>query len=59
METPKRLYRSRSKRMIAGICGGLSDYLGLDVTLLRILAVIIPGVNLITYLILAVLMPEE
>ena len=59
MDTSKKLYRSRTKRVFAGVCGGLSDYLGIDVTLLRILAIIIPGVNLVTYLILAVIMPEE
>jgi len=45
--------------MIAGVCGGLADYIGMDVTFLRILAVVIPGINLITYLILAILIPEE
>ena len=59
MDTPKRLYRSRTSRMIAGVCGGLADYIGMDVTFLRILAVVIPGINLITYLILAILIPEE
>jgi len=59
MDTSKRLYRSRTKRVFAGVCGGLADYLGMDVTLLRILAVIIPGINLVTYIILAVIMPEE
>lgn len=59
MDTPKRLYRSRTKRMIAGVCGGLADFIGMDVTLLRILAVVIPGINWITYLILAIIIPEE
>jgi len=59
MDTQKRLYRSRTNRMIAGVCGGLADYIGMDVTLLRILAVVIPGINLITYLILAIIIPEE
>ena len=59
METPKRLYRSRTNRLISGVCGGLADYIGIDVTILRILAVVIPGINLITYLILAIIIPEE
>jgi phage shock protein PspC (stress-responsive transcriptional regulator) len=37
----KKLYRSRSKKMIGGVLGGLSDYIQIDVTLLRILFVIL------------------
>ena len=59
MNSSKRLCRSRSNRMLAGVCGGLAEYFGLDVTLIRILVVIIPGINLVTYLIAAILMPEE
>ena len=32
----KRLYRSRSDIMIAGVCGGLADYFGIDPTLVRV-----------------------
>ncbi|MBS1250949.1 MAG: hypothetical protein MAG431_02548 [Chloroflexi bacterium] len=35
----KRLYRSRHDRMIAGVCGGLGEYLGIDPTLVRLLFV--------------------
>ncbi|WP_217588558.1 PspC domain-containing protein [Lentibacillus saliphilus] len=35
----KRLYRSESKRMIAGICGGLEDYFKIDATLIRLIFV--------------------
>ena len=59
MEKPRRLYRSRTNRVIAGVCGGLADFIGIDATLLRILAVVIPGINLITYLILSIIIPEE
>ncbi len=34
--TSKRLYKSRTERMIDGVCGGIAEYLGLDVTLIRI-----------------------
>lgn len=58
------LRRSRSKRLIAGICGGLADWLGWDVTLVRVLFVLVsifsagfPG--LLVYIILWVVMPEE
>lgn len=32
----KKLYRSEENRMLAGICGGLGDYLNIDPTILRI-----------------------
>ena len=48
----KKLYRSRKNRMIAGICGGLGEYLDADPTIIRIIFVILalfglfPGVLL-------------
>ncbi|MEZ5391312.1 MAG: PspC domain-containing protein [Bryobacterales bacterium] len=39
--TSNPLYRSRLDRMIAGICGGLAEWLGWDPTLVRILYVIV------------------
>ena len=59
-----RLLRSRSNRMIAGVCGGLADWLGWDPTLVRILYVFISIVSaafpgLLVYLILWLLMPER
>lgn len=35
----KRLYRSKTERMIAGICGGFGEYWDIDPTLLRFAAV--------------------
>jgi len=59
----KRLYRSRSDRMISGVCGGLAAYLNLDPTLVRIVTVLLGfmsfGTALLLYLILAVIMPLE
>lgn len=37
----KKLYRSKSKKMLGGVLGGLSGYIQIDVTLLRILFVIL------------------
>ena len=58
------LRRSRSDRMLAGVCGGLAGYFGIDATLLRVIYVIgsaisvaFPGI--IVYLVLWVLVPEE
>jgi phage shock protein C len=60
MET-KRLYRSRTDKMFAGVCGGLGQYLGMDPTLIRLifalLAVIGVGSSIIVYLILMLVVP--
>jgi phage shock protein C len=59
---PTRLYRSRSERMIAGVCGGLAAYFGVDPTLVRILALatfLIPGSGVIAYLVAWLIVPEE
>lgn len=65
MTESKRLYRARDDRMLAGVCGGLAKYLGVDATIVRVLWVvlsIVPGSlvgGLIVYLALALIMPEE
>ncbi len=58
------LRRSRKHRVIAGVCGGLAEWLDWDVTLVRVLYVVIsifsvafPGI--LAYIILWILMPEE
>jgi phage shock protein C len=59
---PKRLYRSRSDRMIGGVCGGLATYLGVDASLVRVLAVLsllLPGPQIIAYLLAWIIVPEE
>jgi phage shock protein C len=58
----KRLVRSRSDRMIAGVCGGLAEYLGIDATLVRILVVVGTvlgfGSLVLAYLVGWVVIPE-
>ncbi len=59
---PKRLYRSRTDRQLAGVCAGLAAYLGLDVSLVRIAFIILAllgGPGLLLYIILALVVPEE
>ena len=56
---PKRLYRSRKNRMLAGVCGGVAEYFNLDPVLIRLLAIIIPGFGLIGYIVGAIIIPEE
>ena len=64
MRTGKELVRRSDKAMFAGVCAGLADYLGWDVTNVRILYVLIsifsaafPG--LLVYLILWFVMPKR
>ena len=48
--------------MVSGVCLGLSDYFGIDVTILRfiwIIAILFYGVGLIPYIILAIIMPDK
>jgi len=63
METPiKKLYRSRSDRRLAGVCGGLAAYFNIDPTLIRLLFVlglIFVGGTLFAYIILMIIIPEE
>jgi phage shock protein C len=54
--------RSRRDRVIAGICGGIANYLGVDATLVRVVTIVIallPGPAVLAYLIAWVLIPEE
>jgi phage shock protein C len=58
----KRLTRSKSDRMLAGVAGGLANYLGLDPTILRIAFVVLTvfgGSGIILYIVFWLLMPEE
>jgi len=58
----KRLYRSKKDRKIAGICGGLAEYLETDPTLIRLIFVLLFFVSgfapmIITYLIGWIIIP--
>jgi phage shock protein C len=58
----RRLQRSRTEKMIGGVCGGLAAYFNVDPTLVRVLWVaitLIAGVGILLYLILWVVMPLE
>jgi phage shock protein C len=58
------LHRSRKHRLIGGVCGGLAEWLSWDVTLVRVLYIIVsissvvfPGI--LAYIILWIIMPED
>lgn len=61
-EPVKHLYRSRTDRVIGGVCGGLSRFFNLDVTLIRLLFVLglffFQGAVL-AYLVMLIVVPEE
>ena len=58
----KRLYRSRSNRIICGVCGGLGEYFGIDPVIVRVifgLLVLANGIGILAYIILAIIIPLE
>lgn len=58
----KRLYRSSTNRMIAGICGGIGEYLDVDPTLVRlawILFCAMGGSGFLAYVLAGILIPER
>jgi len=64
LNSPKRLTRSRKDRMIAGICGGIADYMVVDPTVVRLIfalatffTVLFPGV--LIYLIMWIVVPKD
>ena len=60
MET-KKLYRSKKDRVFAGVCGGIGEYLGVDPTVIRLLAVILgfTGSGVLAYIVASILIPEN
>jgi phage shock protein PspC (stress-responsive transcriptional regulator) len=59
----RRLVRRTDERMIAGVCSGIADYTGVDVTVIRLAAVIGAvlgfGTLIVAYLVAWVLMPQS
>ncbi|MDF2866267.1 MAG: phage-shock protein [Clostridia bacterium] len=58
----KRLYKSRKDKMIFGVCGGIADYIHMDPSLVRLLWILfgcIFGSGIITYIIVALILPYE
>jgi len=56
------LYRSQTDKMLGGVCGGLSDYLGIDTTIIRLFFVLLAlssGIGVLIYIALWILLPEE
>ena len=60
---PRRLVRRSDDRMVAGVCSGVADYLGVDVTLVRLVTVVGTifgfGSLILAYVVAWALLPEE
>lgn len=60
--TDRRLYREPDDRRLAGVCSGLADFLGLDPTVVRLLAVslvLLAGAGIALYLVAAIVIPQR
>ncbi|MBE7047520.1 MAG: PspC domain-containing protein [Ruminococcaceae bacterium] len=58
----KKLYKSATDKKIAGVCGGIAEYLNIDSTIVRLIWVffaIFVGAGLLAYIIAALVMPKE
>ena len=58
----KKLYRSSRQNVVAGVCGGLAEYLNTDVTIIRliwVLAFFLWGAGVLAYIIAAIIIPKE
>ncbi|PKO13062.1 MAG: PspC family transcriptional regulator [Chloroflexi bacterium HGW-Chloroflexi-10] len=58
----KKLYRNTNQQMFAGVCSGLADYFGLDVTVVRLIFVLLfflGGNGILVYLLLWILTPVQ
>ena len=63
VDTHRPLRRSRSNRMVAGVIAGLANYVGMDVTLARVLYVALSVISaafpgLLVYVLLWIVIPE-
>ena len=63
MVEKRKLYRSPDDKVIAGVCGGIAEYFGVDPVFVRLIAVLLlivgNGAALIAYLVMAVIVPER
>ncbi len=59
----KRLYKSRTNKMICGVCGGIAEYFNVDPTLIRLgvaaMTLFVLGTTIIAYIIAAIIIPEQ
>ena len=57
----KKLYKSTVEKKISGVCGGIAEYVDIDVTIVRlawVLFTVLGGSGIIAYIVAALVMPE-
>ena len=62
MDPSEKLYRSRTNRQVAGVCGGLAERFNVDVTLMRVLFIVLAifgGAGIILYIAMWIVVPEQ
>lgn len=63
MQSTKRLYRSRTSRMLCGVAGGIADYFDIDPTIVRLGLVVALFfghiVTLVLYVVACLIIPEQ
>ncbi|MDR2502114.1 MAG: PspC domain-containing protein [Oscillospiraceae bacterium] len=58
----KKLYKSRTDKKLAGVCGGVAEYFGFDSTLVRlgwVVFCLLGGSGVLAYIIAAIVVPEN
>lgn len=56
LKETKKLRRSKTDKWLAGVCGGIGEYIGIDPIIVRLIFLVLPGMNLVIYIILALLL---
>jgi phage shock protein C len=62
MDPTRKLYRSKTNRQVAGVCGGLAQHFNVDATLIRVLFVLLAvlgGSGLVLYVAMWIIIPKE
>jgi phage shock protein C len=62
MDPARKLYRRRSGRKLAGVCGGLAEFINLDPTPIRVLFVdlaVLGGSGILIYVAIWIMVPNE
>ena len=57
----KKLFRSRTDRMLCGVCGGIGEYFNIDATLIRLIWAVfcLTGGGVLAYIIAAIIIPVQ
>ena len=62
MNATRKLYRSKTNRQVAGVCGGLAERFNVDPTLMRVLFIVLAifgGAGIVLYIAMWIIVPKE